>query len=134
MAAIGAIPPDALGGFTVLGDLGLDGSIAPVAGVRPTAIGANSRDEGLICSAARGSGAALGEPRHPDHRGATGAPVADFERVTTRQGLADAIHQSFEGCFAEPRVSGPMPPGTVVAHLIFLISQRLSLPAQPRIQ
>src|ERR1700685_1353899 len=33
MAAIGAIPPDALSGFTVLGELGLDGSIAPVAGV-----------------------------------------------------------------------------------------------------
>ena len=28
MAAIGAIPPDALSGFTVLGELGLDGSIA----------------------------------------------------------------------------------------------------------
>ncbi len=35
MAAIGAIPPDALSGFTVLGELGLDGSIAPVAGVLP---------------------------------------------------------------------------------------------------
>src|SRR5262249_10683363 len=30
MAAIGAIPPDALGGYTVLGELGLDGSIAAV--------------------------------------------------------------------------------------------------------
>jgi len=29
MAAIGAIPHDALAGFTVLGELGLDGSIAP---------------------------------------------------------------------------------------------------------
>src|SRR4051812_11566717 len=44
MAAIGAIPPDALAGFTVLGELGLDGSIAPVAGVLPAAIGANARD------------------------------------------------------------------------------------------
>ena len=33
MAAIGAIPHDALSGFAVLGELGLDGSIAPVAGV-----------------------------------------------------------------------------------------------------
>ena len=46
MAAIGAIPPDALAGFTVLGELGLDGSIAPVAGVLPAAIGANAREEG----------------------------------------------------------------------------------------
>jgi magnesium chelatase family protein len=62
MAAIGAIPPDALGGFTVLGELGLDGSIAPVAGVLPAAIGANARDEGLICPAACGSEAAWASP------------------------------------------------------------------------
>ena len=62
MAAIGAIPPDALAGFTVLGELGLDGSIAPVAGVLPAAIGANSRDEGLICPAARGAEAAWASP------------------------------------------------------------------------
>jgi magnesium chelatase family protein len=35
MAAIGAIPQDAISGFTVLGELGLDGGIAPVAGVLP---------------------------------------------------------------------------------------------------
>jgi magnesium chelatase family protein len=62
MAAIGAIPPDALAGFTVLGELGLDGSIAPVAGVLPAAIGANSRSEGLICPAACGPEAAWASP------------------------------------------------------------------------
>jgi magnesium chelatase family protein len=62
MAAIGAIPPDALSEFTVLGELGLDGSIAPVAGVLPAAIGANSRDEGLICPAACGAEAAWASP------------------------------------------------------------------------
>src|SRR5258705_8501048 len=62
MAAIGAIPPDALTGFTVLGELGLDGSIAPVAGVLPAAIGANSRDEGLICPAVCGAEAAWASP------------------------------------------------------------------------
>jgi magnesium chelatase family protein len=62
MAAIGAIPMDALSGFTVLGELGLDGSIAPVAGVLPAAIGANSRDEGLICPAACGAEAAWASP------------------------------------------------------------------------
>lgn len=62
MAAIGAIPPDALNGFTVLGELGLDGSIAPVAGVLPAAIGANARDEGLICPAACGAEAAWASP------------------------------------------------------------------------
>ena len=58
MAAIGAIPHDALPGFTVLGELGLDGSIAAVAGALPAAIGANSRNEGLICPQACGPEAA----------------------------------------------------------------------------
>src|SRR3989337_1418801 len=35
MAAIGAIPSDALAGYTVLGELGLDGSLAPVGGGFP---------------------------------------------------------------------------------------------------
>src|SRR3954464_2450142 len=62
MAAIGALPADALAGFTVLGELGLDGSIAAVAGVLPAAIGANSRREGLICPAACGPEAAWASP------------------------------------------------------------------------
>ena len=62
MAAIGAIPHDAVAGFAVLGELGLDGSIAPVAGVLPAAIGANARDEGLICPAACGPEAAWASP------------------------------------------------------------------------
>jgi magnesium chelatase family protein len=62
MAAIGAIPHDAVAGFTVLGELGLDGSIAAVAGVLPAAIGANARGEGLICPAACGPEAAWASP------------------------------------------------------------------------
>src|SRR4051812_7584969 len=62
MAAIGAIPPDTLSGITVLGELGLDGSIAAVAGVLPAAIGANARSEGLICPAACGPEAAWASP------------------------------------------------------------------------
>jgi len=61
-AAIGAIPHDALSGFAVLGELGLDGSIAPVAGVLPAAIGANARGEGLICPAKCGPEAAWASP------------------------------------------------------------------------
>jgi magnesium chelatase family protein len=62
MAAIGAIPHDAVEGFTVLGELGLDGSISAVAGVLPAAIGANARGEGLICPAACGPEAAWASP------------------------------------------------------------------------
>ncbi len=62
MAAIGAIPHDALAGYTVLGELGLDGSLAAVAGVLPAAIGANARNEALICPASCGAEAAWASP------------------------------------------------------------------------
>jgi magnesium chelatase family protein len=62
MAAIGAVPQDALAGYTVLGELGLDGSLASVAGVLPAAIAANARGHGLICPAACGSEAAWASP------------------------------------------------------------------------
>ncbi|QFR33961.1 YifB family Mg chelatase-like AAA ATPase [Ancylobacter sp. TS-1] len=62
MAAIGALPADALEGFTVVGELALDGRIAPVAGVLPAAIGANARGHGLICPAACGPEAAWASP------------------------------------------------------------------------
>ena len=58
MSAIGAVPQDALTGFLALGELGLDGSIAPVAGVLPAAVAANQRGLGLICPAAAGPEAA----------------------------------------------------------------------------
>ncbi|MEX3011170.1 YifB family Mg chelatase-like AAA ATPase [Hoeflea sp. TYP-13] len=58
MAALGAIPADALSGYVVLGELSLDGTITPVAGALPAAIGANSREKGLICPAACGPEAA----------------------------------------------------------------------------
>jgi magnesium chelatase family protein len=49
MAAIGAIPADALANFTVLGELALDGAISAVSGVLPAAVAANARGHGLIC-------------------------------------------------------------------------------------
>ena len=58
MAAIGAIPPDALQNYTVIGELALDGAVTAVAGVLPAAIAANARGQGLICPAACGPEAA----------------------------------------------------------------------------
>jgi magnesium chelatase family protein len=58
MGAIGAIPADALNGFTVLGELALDGSITTVAGALPAAMAAYEREHGLICPEACGSEAA----------------------------------------------------------------------------
>ncbi len=58
MAAMGAIPADALSGYTILGELALDGTIAPVAGCLPAAVAANARGHGLICPSACGAEAA----------------------------------------------------------------------------
>lgn len=62
MGAIGALPADRLEGFVVLGELGLDGTLAPVSGVLPAAIAANGLGKGLICPAASGSEAAWASP------------------------------------------------------------------------
>ena len=58
MAAIGAFPADALDGYVALGELGLDGRLAPVGGVLPAAIAAHGRDLGIICPAPSGPEAA----------------------------------------------------------------------------
>jgi magnesium chelatase family protein len=58
MAALGAIPADAITGYVVLGELSLDGTIAAVAGALPAAIGANAVGKGLICPHASGPEAA----------------------------------------------------------------------------
>ncbi|WP_066925822.1 YifB family Mg chelatase-like AAA ATPase [Methylobacterium sp. CCH5-D2] len=58
MAAIGAIPADALGGYCVLGELALDGTITAVNGALPAAIAAGARGLGLICPAPCGPEAA----------------------------------------------------------------------------
>jgi magnesium chelatase family protein len=58
MATLGAIPGDRLRDFVALGELALDGTITPVAGVLPAAIAANAAGRGLICPAASGPEAA----------------------------------------------------------------------------
>jgi magnesium chelatase family protein len=58
MAALGAIPSDALTGYLVLGELSLDGMTTAVAGVLPAAMGANALGLGLICPAECGAEAA----------------------------------------------------------------------------
>ena len=58
MAALGAIPGDALAGYVVIGELSLDGTITAVDGALPAAIGANALGKGLICPYASGPEAA----------------------------------------------------------------------------
>lgn len=54
MAASGAIPADLLENYCVAGELALDGSLSPIVGALPAAIGANTMGKGLICPAASG--------------------------------------------------------------------------------
>jgi len=68
MAAIGAIPSDALSGFTVLGELGLDGSIAAVAGVLPGRDRRQFARGGLDLSCLLRRRGGLGQSRHSDYR------------------------------------------------------------------
>jgi len=58
LVTMGVLPADEIGGYTVLGELGLDGSLAPVAGSLPAAIAAHAAGRGLICPAANGPEAA----------------------------------------------------------------------------
>lgn len=58
LAAMGVLPADELSGYTVLGELALDGSLAPVSGALPAAVNALAEGHGLICPAASGGEAA----------------------------------------------------------------------------
>jgi magnesium chelatase family protein len=58
LVAMEVIAPDDIAGYTVLGELGLDGAIAPVAGVLPAAMGAVAHERGIICPAGCGGEAA----------------------------------------------------------------------------
>ena len=58
LVAMGVLPGDEIEGYTALGELALDGAIAPVAGVLPAAVAASAASRGLICPAACGGEAA----------------------------------------------------------------------------
>ena len=58
LAAMDVLPRDELAGYAALGELSLDGTLQPVAGVLPAAMAASARDLGLICPAAQGQEAA----------------------------------------------------------------------------
>ena len=58
MAAMGVLPIDALQDWAAVGELGLDGQIAPVSGSLPAAIAADGMGLGLLCPEANGPEAA----------------------------------------------------------------------------
>jgi magnesium chelatase family protein len=57
LAAMDVVPREDISGYAALGELSLDGTLNPVAGV-PAAIGASMLDLGLICPASQGGEAA----------------------------------------------------------------------------
>lgn len=71
LVAFGVLPQDAMDDFCALGELALDGAIAPIVGALPAAIGANSLGKGLICPKACGAEAAWSSAEMdilaPDH-------------------------------------------------------------------
>ncbi len=58
LVAMGVLPADEVAAYTIVGELGLDGSIAWVTGVLPAAIAAAAAGRGLVCPAAQGGEAA----------------------------------------------------------------------------
>ncbi len=58
MIVMGILPADALDGWAAIGELNLDGQVAPVAGALPAAVAAGAWNMGLICPEACGPEAA----------------------------------------------------------------------------
>ena len=58
LVAMGVLPADEVAGYTVLGELALDGAVTAVAGVLPAAISAAAAGRGVICPATCGGEAA----------------------------------------------------------------------------
>jgi len=58
LAAMDVLPRDEIAGYAALGELALDGVLAPVAGVLPAAVHASARGLGLICARKQGGEAA----------------------------------------------------------------------------
>ena len=68
LVAMGVIDADSVVGYSVLGELALDGKLTAVAGALPAAMGAGAQGRGLICPAGCGGEAAWagGEVLAPD--------------------------------------------------------------------
>ncbi|GLK76561.1 hypothetical protein GCM10008171_18150 [Methylopila jiangsuensis] len=102
MAALGALPPDALSDCTVLGELALDGTLAPVSGALPAAVAAHARGHMLICPEACGPEAAWAS--------------ADLPIVAPRSLIQIANHLKGTQILARPSASLP-DTGAVAADL-----------------
>ena len=94
LAAMGVIPPDALNGWAAIGELSLDGRIAPVAGVLPAAVAASGMGLGLIC---------------PEPNGPEAAWAGDDAAILAPRSLISVINH-----FRGVQVLGPPKPGPML--------------------
>ena len=120
LAAMGAVDKETIAGFVVVGELGLDGRIAPSPGVLLAALHASSVELGLICPARQGpeaawagtvevvaapdliallnhlrGGAALSPPRPGEAEPATGGP--DLSQVKGQETAKRALEIAAAG-------------------------------------
>ena len=73
LVAMGALPQQAVNGFCVMGELGLDGTLIGVPGAFPAAMSALAKHQGLICPADCGPEAAWSGLAAPDKSGINAA-------------------------------------------------------------
>jgi magnesium chelatase family protein len=101
MAAMGVLPIDALQEWAAVGELGLDGQIAPVVGALPAAIAADGLGLGLICPEANGAEAAW----------------AGTARILAPRSLISVVNHFRGSQVMSPPRPGPMLDGAPVADL-----------------
>lgn len=96
LAAMGAIDTETLAGYVAVGELSLDGRVAPSPGVLLAALHASSRDLGLICPAAQGPEAAW---------------AGDVEVIGAPDLIALLNHLRGTAVLSPPAPGEPDPPG-----------------------
>lgn len=99
LAAMGIADPEEIAAHLVVGELGLDGRIAPVPGVLLAALSASEQDLGLICPAVQGAEAAW-------------AGSIDVVAAPDLLGLLNHLKGSALLPTPEPRAARASPPGT----------------------
>ena len=101
MCAMGVLPMDAFEAWAAIGELSLDGRIAPVAGALPAAVAANALGLGLIC---------------PEANGAEAAWAGEASLLAPRSLIAVVNHVRGSQVMSAPR-PGPMMDGAAVPDL-----------------
>ena len=97
LAAMGAIDRETLAGYLAIGELSLDGRVAPSPGVLLAALHASSQELGLICPASQGSEAAW---------------AGDVEVIAAPDLIALMNHLRGTAVLSPPRPGEPDPRGT----------------------